>query len=206
MSSMKLYYFPGRGGAEPIRFVLAQAEIKYEDIRYGHDKWPEFKPQTPFGVMPVLEEDGKMLGGSMVIARYLGEKYKLAGSNAWENAQIANIADFIADFVKELAKLYYEKDEDRKKEILSKFQAEAVPKYLGKLNELANNDTSFLWANKLTYADLALFAVLERNVGFYRALTGDDLSAYPALQKFVDTISAQPKIAKWIAERPDSEY
>ena len=184
---------------------MAQAEIKYEDIRCGQDKWPEFKPQTPFGVMPVLEEDGKMLGGSIVIARYLGEKNGLASDNAWENAQIANVADFIIDFMKELVKTRFEKDEDKKKEMLSKFQAEAVPKYLGKLNELANNDTSFLWGNKLTWADLVLFPVLEP-VGFYKTVTHDDLSAYPALQKFVDTISAQPKIAKWIAERPASEY
>ena len=205
MSSTKLYYFPGRGGAEPIRFILAQAEVKYEDIRIGSDKWPEFKPQTPFGVMPVLEEGGKMLGGSMVIARYLGEKYGLAGSNAWENAQVANVADFIVDLMKELGKIHFEKDKGKKEELISKFQAEIVPKYFGKLNELANNDTSYLWGNKPTWADFALFVILEP-AGFYTTLTEGDLSGYPALQKFVSTISALPNVAKWYAERPNSQF
>ena len=45
--------------------------------------------------MPVLD---KQLGGSIVIARYLGEEFGLAGSNAFENAEIAGIADCISDY------------------------------------------------------------------------------------------------------------
>lgn len=39
MSTLKLYYFNARGRAEPIRILLAQADVKYEDIRYGKEDW-----------------------------------------------------------------------------------------------------------------------------------------------------------------------
>ena len=98
--------------------------------------------------MPSLylhEEGGKQLGGNQVILRYLAEKAELnvAGSNKWENAWLANIADFINDFTIEIIKVVFEKDEEKKKESDANFVAEVVPKYLGKLNKMAK-DTGYL--------------------------------------------------------------
>ena len=40
MSTFKLYYFNVRGRAEPTRILLAQADVKYEDIRFaGKEDW-----------------------------------------------------------------------------------------------------------------------------------------------------------------------
>ena len=39
MSTYKLYYFDARGRGEVIRIMLAQAGVKYEDIRYGKEDW-----------------------------------------------------------------------------------------------------------------------------------------------------------------------
>ena len=44
MSTYKLTYFPVRARAEVIRFVFAQAEVKYEDVRIKQETWPELKP------------------------------------------------------------------------------------------------------------------------------------------------------------------
>lgn len=35
----KLYYFNARGRAEKIRIILAQADVKYEDIRFTQEEW-----------------------------------------------------------------------------------------------------------------------------------------------------------------------
>ena len=39
MSSYKLYYLNARGRAEVNRIIFAQADVKYEDIRFEGDQW-----------------------------------------------------------------------------------------------------------------------------------------------------------------------
>ena len=48
--------------------------------------------------MPVLEVDGVKLGQSMTIARYLANKFNLAGSNPLEKAHADMIVDCVSDF------------------------------------------------------------------------------------------------------------
>ena len=61
MPTYKLHYFNVKGAAEPIRLIFAQAGVKYEDVRLSQEEWAEFKPKTPYSVMPVLDVDGKNL-------------------------------------------------------------------------------------------------------------------------------------------------
>ena len=201
MASYKLFYFPARGAAEPVRLLFAHKDVKYEDIRLAGEDWQKEKPNTPFGVMPVLEEDGKKLGGSVVILRYLGEKYGLAGSNAWENAHLANIADFIKDFSNEMVKTHYEKDETRKQELQKRFGEEVIPKYLGKLNELAS-DSGYLCCGRLTWPDLQLYCLLDYVVKGHPEV----LSSFPGLTKLRNNIEADANMSKWIKERPETEH
>lgn len=199
MSNNKLTYFPVRGRAETSRLILASAGIKYEDVRIAGEEWLEFKPKTPFGSMPVWEEDGKMLAGSTVIARYLAEKNHLAGGNVWENAQIANTVDFITDLMQEMLKGHFEKDATKKAELEKKFKEETIPKFLGKLESVAG-DNGYLWESKLTWADLHLYQLLD-----YLA---DKLpwDKFPNLKKMRDNVEANEGVAKWLKDRPKSDF
>ena len=196
MSEYKLYYFNGKGRAEAARLLFAYKGIKYEDIRIAGEKWAEFKPQTPFGSMPVLEEGGKKLGGSLVVFRYLGEKLGVAGSNAWENAQIASISDFANDFMTENIKLHFEKDETKKAEMQKRMKEELVPKYLGKLNELATN--GYLFGNSFTWVDFQFFNMFEGMV--------EVKGLFPNLDKLKANVEANENIAKWLKERPETPF
>ena len=53
----------------------------------------------PGGQLPVLEIDGIKIGQSMSIARYLANKFKLAGKTDIEKAQ----ADMIIDCIQDMA-------------------------------------------------------------------------------------------------------
>ena len=206
MADYKLHYFPVRGRAEPIRLLFAYKDIKYEDIRIPFDKWQENKPNMPFGAMPVLEEaGGKKLGGSMVILRYLAEKpeFGCAGSNAWENAWLANISDYINDFSTELSKFHAEKDEERKKVLQEKFFKETVPNYFGKLNEMAA-DTGYLCCGRLTWPDIRLFNIIYVMMSDKSDL--DLLANFPRLAKLKSNIESDPNIAKWLTERPQTQF
>jgi glutathione S-transferase len=202
----KLYYLPIKGRAEPIRFLLAYKNQQYEDVRLSPDQWAEFKPKTPFGSMPVLEEDGNMLGGSLVILRYLAEKpeFDCAGNNQWDNAWLANIADFINDFTDQMIQVFFEKDEQKKKELEEKFKTEVVPKYLVKLNELALNE-GYLWGDKLTWPDLILYNISTLLHDFVVTVPEFNRS-YPGLEKLIANVESNPGIAEWLKQRPNTPY
>ena len=201
MANYKLYYFNGKGRAEPIRLLFACKGIEYEDVRIPGEKWGEFKSCTPFGAMPVLEENEKKLGGSLVILRYLAEKHDCAGSDAWENAWAANTADFINDLSTEIITSIFEKDEQRKKALQEKISKESIPKCFAKLNEMAG-DIGYLCCGKLTWPDLLLFGILENLV----AHKPDILAEYPGLAKLKSNIEKNSGIAKWLAERPQTQF
>ncbi|CAJ0572976.1 unnamed protein product, partial [Mesorhabditis spiculigera] len=93
MPHYKLTYFAGRGKAEGIRQTLVLAGIDFEDVRvtHGTPDWPNLKPNTPFGQIPVLEVDGKMLSQANAINKYIAGLHGLNGSNAWEAAELDGI-------------------------------------------------------------------------------------------------------------------
>lgn len=56
-----------------------------------------FVAETPFGMLPILEIDGKVVTQSNAIARYLAEEYGLTGKDKWEALQCDVLVDTLAD-------------------------------------------------------------------------------------------------------------
>ena len=207
MPTYKLYYFNGRGGGEHIRFIFAQTGVQYEDVRFTQETWPEFKPKTPYGQMPVLEVDGNILAGSGPIARYLAEEYGLAGSNAFENAEIAGIVDEASDILFKVFAVspFGEKDEARRAELKKELEEKHFPKYLGALEKRAQDNGSadgWIYGTKVTYVDLRLCVQLD----FIEQLLPGTLDKYPAMKKLKSSVENLPAIAKWIKERPQTKF
>ena len=198
----KLIYFNVRGRGELARLVFAQAGVDFVDERIdiGGEQWRDLKPRTPFGVLPVLETDGHMLGGSQVIARYVAEKYGVAGSNDFENAFLASIVDADADLMAHLAVYYKEKDETRKAELKKQFDEEHVPTTLGYFQKLASGNNcrgGWLYGPRPTYADFAVYLTLTR-------LQPEAVERFTALVRLKNSVEKLPNIAKWIAEHPQT--
>ena len=205
MPTYKLYYFNVKGRAENTRFVFAQAGVPYEDIRLTGEQWAEFKPKTPYGAMPVLEVDGKMLAGSGPIVRYVAEQHGLAGSNAFENADIASIIDVVNDLAQKLIPVFYEKDETRKTELKKELEETHFPRYLGTLEKRATSNNSvdgWIYGPKVTYADFGVYRIIDI---INHLMCGYDLDKYPALKKLRESVEKLPAIAKWLKERPVTE-
>ena len=198
MSQYKLTYFNIRGRAELIRLILTQAGVQYEDKRITKEEWGELKPKTPYGCVPILEVEGKTLSGSLEIARFVAERHGLAGSNDLENAEIAGIMDCIRDFVLAFVKFVFEKDETRKAELKKKFDEEDTPRYLSLLEKRVTAQ-GWLYGSKVTYVDLAFFNVSDR-------VPAEVLAKYPGLKSVKDKVEALPNIAKWLKERPVTDF
>ena len=203
MPTYKLHYFNGRGRAELTRLIFAQAGIPYEDIRIELKQWPELKPTMPFGQVPVLEVGGTRIAHSSVIARYLAEEFGMAGSNLLENSQVAGIAAAANDMFEDLVKARIEKDEGRKAQMQKDYREKAVPFALAKFEALSStNKNGYLWGDKLTWADLAFFNWISIIASRAPAI----LDKFPSLKKLKETVETLPNIARWLKERPESEF
>ncbi|KAJ9598227.1 hypothetical protein L9F63_011048, partial [Diploptera punctata] len=144
--SYKLIYFNARGKAEHIRFIFAYAGVDYEDERIPQEKWPELKRKMPFGMLPVLEIDGKPVGQSNAIARHLAKQYGLAGKDDWESLQCDMLVDTLTD-LKQGSLVYQQREEEangyeeqEKKIILMK---EKIPFYLNKFEKVVSENGGF---------------------------------------------------------------
>ena len=207
MASYKLTYFDARGRGEGIRYIFAQAGVKYEDNRIKREDWPKLKETTPFGQLPILEVDGKVLSGSGSICRLLAEKFGLAGLNEFENAELDSIADFINDFaLTQITKFWGEKDEARKAELKKEIIEKQIPRYFGTLEKriVANNSPDgWIFRTKVTYIDFSLALTTE----VVKMMLGENvLDDYAAIKKLTDSVNALPNIAKWINERPQTQF
>eukprot|EP00443_Scrippsiella_acuminata_P048350 CAMPEP_0115334370 /NCGR_PEP_ID=MMETSP0270-20121206/87870_1 /TAXON_ID=71861 /ORGANISM="Scrippsiella trochoidea, Strain CCMP3099" /LENGTH=137 /DNA_ID=CAMNT_0002755339 /DNA_START=1 /DNA_END=411 /DNA_ORIENTATION=- len=106
--SLRLFWWdaPGRGG-EPARLALTIAGIPFEDKRmaFGDDAWAAMKPGTPWGKMPILEIDGKMLAESGTILRWVARAAKLMPEDPWLALKVEEFLEVIQTDV-ELAAMF----------------------------------------------------------------------------------------------------
>ena len=206
MTTYKLTYFPVEAKGELIRFIFAQAEIPYEDVRVTWEDWPALKPSTPFGYLPLLEFSGETLAGSGPIARYLAEKHGLAGSSDLDNAKIAAIKDIQDEAVMKMVKAFFEKNEETKGKMKDEVIKDFIPKYLGLMEKTIKNNTSeggWLFGSKVTYVDLNLYLVTD----FMKEFKEDNLfDEYSGVKKLRDAVAALPNIAQWIKKRPERTF
>jgi glutathione S-transferase len=201
MPHYKLTYFNTMGRAEAIRLLFAQAEIPYDDVRIEKEQWPDLKPKTPFGQLPILEEDGKILSQSQAIATYLAKKFGLNGADDWEAAKIQELYGLFNDFEIHLNPWFAETDTDKKKAILDKLVTEKIPPLLDLYQKfLEQNGGEFYVGKKLTQIDIFNMCVF----GFIKhVLTPPEtFSKYPQLDQFYERIANLPNIKKWIETRP----
>ena len=205
MPTYKLYYFQGRGRAELIRWIFIQAGVPYEDIRFTQEEWATFKPKTPYGGLPSLEIDGKMFGGSAPIERYIAEQYGLAGSNELENFELNTIFDVTQDLLLRVVLHHFEKEEKRKADLKKELEETHLPKYLEVLNKrITDNGAAdgWIYGKNVTYVDLRIAQLAD----LILLASPNALDAYPAVAKLKAAVEALPNIAKWIKERPQSEF
>ena len=205
MPIYKLYYFNTRGAAEVARLVLAQAEVEYEDVRLSSEEWAEFKPKTPYSVMPVLEVDGQLMGGSMPITRYLARQYGLAGDSDKTRLILEGAEDAITDCSQKMMTMYFEKDEAKKAELKKAFTETVTPKCFSGLEKLAASNNcaeGWFYGPTVSYVDFYLMHTVE----YIQFEAPNVLDTYPALKKLVENVKKLPNVAKWLKERPQTAY
>jgi glutathione S-transferase len=210
MSRPTLIYFAGRGRAELIRLVLAEAGVDYQEHVVGKGTPPANGRPTdfaalkatgdlPFEALPVWEEPGGFrLAQSLAIACHIARAHGLVGRTPVEVARCDEWLGAVDDVRAQLRRLATAPAEERAA-LRTELRTSTLPRWLGYLDrKLRTNDEGrgFAVGAGVTIADLALWYLLEliRDNHF-----GEALERYPALVAYAQRIASRPRIAAWIA-------
>ena len=87
----EIIYFDGPGRAEAIRVMLHVAGIEFKDTRIAGKDWPEYKPETPLGSMPILKVDDTEYVQSLV--SFILKKEKRERGLLWGTIQCTTLLD-----------------------------------------------------------------------------------------------------------------
>ncbi|VDL66232.1 unnamed protein product, partial [Nippostrongylus brasiliensis] len=157
--------------------------------------------ETPFGLLPVLEVDGKQLSQSNTIARYLARKFGYAGKTPFEEALVDSIADQYNDFFVEILPYFLTILGFRpgdEKTLAKELVLPAREKFFTHMTKwLKNSKSGFLVGDSVTWADLlvAEFAELTTRIpNFY--------DGFSEVKAHADKIRSIPTLKKWIESRP----
>jgi len=208
-SKPKLTYFNGRGLAEVSRLMFKDAGVEFTDVR--EEKIDHLKQSgiLPFGQVPILEVNGKVISQSNAIARYVARKLGYYGCSPCEGAEIDMLLDCIVDIRMAYSQKVRALPEAQQKEAKAKFAAEDVTKWFGLLEaRLIHNGvtTHSGWATgkSLSVADFALFTF----PGFLANFENGDklLNAAPVLKSLGERVAARPRVAEWVKVRPVTPF
>ncbi len=145
----------------------------------------------------MLEVDGKQLNQSSTIARFLAEKFHLAGKDDWERAKVNEVVDFHKDVYTELAPYFYtvlgSKEGD--KDTFEPCVARVFPLYEKLLKQ---SGSGFFAPSGVTFVD---FTVADYLDNFRERAEPDLLKAYPELAAFVARVLALPQLQKYLSSR-----
>ncbi|KAG0047178.1 hypothetical protein BGZ83_007726 [Gryganskiella cystojenkinii] len=211
-SIFELLYFPLNGRGELIRNLLAYGNVKWQELPVD---WPTQKPLTPFKVAPVLYEKTSVpseadpsvpivleIAESQAIERYLGQKFKLFGSDIWEehlvNRYFQSIDVLLQNFAQQVIGAT---PGEARVEAATKFYAETLAKFVqvheGHLKE--NGDNGHYVGSKYTLADIKLAQVIDRILLLVPKGLEHPISAKqtPSLWKVKEKVDAKPSLSKW---------
>ncbi|CAG0918809.1 unnamed protein product [Notodromas monacha] len=194
----KLIYFDVAGRGEIIRLILHQAGVHFEDQRINKEKWAELKPTVPFGQLPVLEVDGKLLAQSHTIARYLANAHGLAGKNSWESALCDQYVDAIIDLTMHYRTMRYGKSDAEKEEAKKTLLESALPVFCQRMTtKIDANPSGLLVSDEVTWADI----YLAHGMDVLEAAVPDCLEPYPRIKKIQEHVFGLPNLKAYLDKR-----
>lgn len=203
----KLYYFPVRGRAEFIRYILAEAQIPYDEQRVSFEEWKGLKQHMPMQQLPVMEIDGKTMCQSNAIARYLAHTYGLGGKDHWEQAWADMLVDGINDLyplLRPVVIALLSQDDAKSKEAWEKFKKEALLPFLDRYEKLLKESHhSWFCGKEITWADLTVAEFLER---MHSCFDSTVLKDHPTLREHMQRVHDLPNVKRYVDQRPKMDF
>jgi glutathione S-transferase len=217
----ELHYWPsipGRG--EFVRLALEAAGAPYVDIARGPEDKGQGTPamlaalndrasrHPPFAP-PFLKDGDFVVGQTTAILQYLAPTLKLVARSEQARTWTLQIQLTIGDVVTEAhdthhpiaTSLYYE---DQKPEALRRaqdFRANRMPKFMKWFERILKQNPAgdrYLVGNRLSYADLSLFQLVEGLRYAFPTAADRVLSGTPLVAALHRRVAAQPRVAAYL--------
>lgn len=222
----QLKYFDIRGAAETCRVIFALGEESFTDVRYKIDpatfQSSEFNEAKENGDLklnlnraPVLvTPEGKTIGQSKAIERYLARRFGLMGQTPEEEGMIDCIAEHCRD-VKDAArqkgfsKFTRNKSEEEKAEARKEWFDNDMPAMLMKIEEAVKETSEadgYSYGASTTYGDVAIWALLRDCFPADLEDTTKAAEKCVMLNAIADQIQSNAGVSKYLAERPASMF
>jgi len=200
----KLYYFAGRGRAELVRYVLAEAAVDYDDVRLDDIKSLKENGSLPFGQVPMCQVDGVNLAQTNAIARYFAAQKGLMGSSPIEAAIIDSVVLAVDDVRSGFYASHRGVPEAEQKAAKEKWGKEKLPGWLAHFENLLKANKGgqgFIIGSKVSLADIIVLYLYDFLNDYPEATKNA-----PLLSGLVKRVAALPRIAAWIAKRPQTQW
>ena len=194
--------------AEPIRMLLAHANVKFIDKRFSFSEWPALKPGMPNQQVPCLEfKDGKRVGQSNAILRMLGKKHGYYPTDPMQVFKCEELIDLYLDVVGVIYKPYFEKDESEKQTMCDNVFDNVLPKFLNHVEPLLSKGGAYLLGDNLTTADFwigGLYTnfIANPDIGFAEERWQAVTDSYPNFKAYGERFAKANH--DWISTRPSN--
>lgn len=161
--STTLHYFDLYGRGEIFRIIFTYLKVKFEDRRVQFSEWPALKtsPLCEFGVLPVLEIQGKRLAQTRSILRFVCQTHRLYPplTSHVDVYLVESVCDLVDDLRTPLITHTFNKDA----EAISRHYDGAMAGGLEMLEARLTKNTAnsgFFVGGTVTMADFAVFELL----------------------------------------------
>ena len=212
----ELYYWPEiQGRGEFVRLALEEAGADYVDVARegGTDAlmalWQADEIAHPPFAPPFLKDGEHIIGQTASILLHLGERHDLAprdeAGRSWTHQIQLTIADLVAEAHDTHhpvgAELYYEEQKPEALRRAKLFRESRIPRYLEWFEAiLARNPAgeAHLVGDRLTYADLSLFQVVEGLTYAVPRAMRREVAKAPRVAQLRDGVAARPRIKSYL--------
>ncbi len=183
--------------AQTPMLMLEASKISYDWDSQTANEWPSKKNDMPFGQLPVMVLNGRVIAQSGTISRVCA-KY----ANLWPQTtkwlQVDMIMEHCNDIFNMFGKAKYSGDSDMQRMAWNKVENETLPEKLKWLEKMLNNEEGdYFCDNNVTAADVSVFSVLNIAI---RAGLENCLDNFPKLKKNYETLSQVGNIPNYLKQ------
>jgi glutathione S-transferase len=213
----ELFYWPTiQGRGEFVRLALEEAGVEYVDVAREPGGMARMMaamdgPDHPSFAPPFLKAGELTIGQTANILLYLGVEHGLAPDDVagrlWVNQVQLTIADLVAEIHDThhpiATSLYYEDQRPEAKRRAADFIETRIPKFFDWFEGILGRPEpkDYLTGDKLTYADLSLFQLVEGLRYAFPATMGRIDAGYPLLMALRDRVAKRPRIAAYLKSK-----